>query len=64
MTEKFSKTHHEIISEIGAILSRLGANSGTMANVMSWGDTQESEATLQNLKDENKMANGGITISG
>jgi hypothetical protein len=49
--EKFSKVHHEIVSEIGSVLSSLGANSGIMANIMSWGDTQDSEQTLQNLKD-------------
>ena len=49
--EKFSKIHHEIISEIGNVLSSLGANSGIMANIMSWGDTQDSTETLQNLKD-------------
>ena len=51
MDEKFSKIHHKIISEIGTILSDLGANAGIMANVMSWGDTQNSEQTLVNLRD-------------
>lgn len=51
LEEKFSEIHHKIISEIGSVLSYLGANSGIMSNVMSWGDTQDSEETLQNLKD-------------
>lgn len=51
MEEKFSKTHHKIISGLGTILSHLNANSGIMAIVMSWGDTQDSEATLEMLND-------------
>lgn len=54
LEEKFSKIHHKIISEIGDVLSSLGANSGIMANIMSWGDTQDSEQTLQNLIDYRK----------
>ncbi len=51
MKEKFSKVHHEIVSEIGDILSSCNANSGIMSNIMSWGDTQDSEDTLQCLRD-------------
>lgn len=54
MDEKFSKIHFKIINELGTLLSHLGADSGSMANVMSWGDTQDSEATYQNLKDWNE----------
>ncbi len=54
LEEKFSEIHHKIISEIGDILSHFGANSGIMANIMSWGDTQDSEQTLQNLIDYRK----------
>jgi hypothetical protein len=51
MNEKFTPTHRQIISGIGTLLSSLNANSGIMAIVMSWGDTQDSEATLEMLND-------------
>jgi hypothetical protein len=54
MSEKFSKIHHEIISEIGTVLGSLNANSGVMSNIMSWGDTQDSEQTLKLLIDYRK----------
>ena len=51
MSEQFTETHHKIISGLGTLLSSLNANSGIMAIVMSWGDTQNSEDTLQMLND-------------
>ncbi len=51
MPEQFTETHHKIISGLGTLLSSLNANSGIMAIVMSWGDTQDSEDTLQMLND-------------
>jgi len=48
--ESFSKIHHEIVSEIVSVLTHLGAGYGIVANVASWGDTQDSETTLDNLK--------------
>ena len=48
--ENFSKIHHEIVSEIVTVLTHLGAGSGIVANVASWGDTQDSENTLDMLK--------------
>lgn len=51
MTEQFTKTHFKIVDGIGTILSSLNANSGIMSIVMSWGDTQNSEDTLQMLND-------------
>lgn len=55
MSEDFSEIHHKIISEIGTLLSSLGADSGAMAAVMSWGDTQDSAATLQMLEEYNAL---------
>lgn len=55
--EKFKSIHHEIISEIGNILSGLNADSGAMSAVMSWGDTMDSKATLNCLKDYNLKFN-------
>lgn len=52
--EQFSKTHYEIISELGTVLSHLKAGSGIMAIYMSWGDTMDSESTLQMAKDYNE----------
>jgi hypothetical protein len=49
--EVFSQTHHEIIKNLGYILSSLNANSGIMAVIMSWGDTMDSENTLIMIKD-------------
>lgn len=57
MDEKFTNIHHEIISEIGNILSSLNADSGAMSAVMSWGDTMNSKATLKSLKDYNLKFN-------
>lgn len=57
MSEKFTRTHHEIVSEIGNILSSLNADSGAMSAVMSWGDTMGSKATLNCLKDYNLKFN-------
>ena len=57
MDEKFTNIHHEIISEIGNILSSLSADSGAMSAVMSWGDTMNSKATLKCLKDYNLKFN-------
>jgi hypothetical protein len=54
MKEKFTKTHHEIIDELGTILSHLGANSGIMAIFMSWGDGQDSKSTLEMAKGYNE----------
>jgi hypothetical protein len=51
MSEQFTETHHKIINGLGTILSSLNANSGIMAIVMSWGDTQDSEATLEMVND-------------
>ena len=50
LKEKFSNVHHEIVSEIVTVLTHLGAGSGIVANVASWGDTQDSENTLDMLK--------------
>ncbi len=47
----FSETHHQIIGQLGTILSHLKANSGIMAAIMSWGDTQNSADTLTALTD-------------
>ena len=55
MSEQFTKTHHEIINGLGTILSSLNANSGVMSIVMSWGDTQDSESTLEMLNDYIKI---------
>ena len=49
MSEQFLETHHKIIDGLGTLLSSLNANSGIMAIVMSWGDTQNSEDTLEML---------------
>lgn len=49
--EDFSETHHKIIGYLGSIVSSLGANSGVMAILMSWGDTMNSEQTLDMAKD-------------
>ena len=49
--EQFSEVHHKIIDGLGTVLSSLGANSGIMSIVMSWGDTQDSVSTLQMLND-------------
>lgn len=49
--EQFSEVHHKIISGLGTLFSNLGANSGIMAIIMSWGDTQNSQDTLQMLND-------------
>ena len=57
MDEKFTNIHHEILSEIGNILSSLNADSGAMSAVMSWGDTMNSKATLKSLKDYNLKFN-------
>ena len=51
MLEKFTEEHHKIISGLGTVLSHLNANSGIMAIFMSWGDTQNSEDTLEMLND-------------
>jgi len=64
MEEKFTEIHHQITIEFGKILSSLGANSGVMALMMSWGDTQDSESTLEMLKDYNqKYSTSKSTIS-
>ena len=49
--EDFSEIHHKIISGLGTILSSFGAGCGIMAIFMSWGDTQNSEETLEQLTD-------------
>jgi hypothetical protein len=49
--EKFSETHHKIISQLGHIVSDIGASSGVMAILMSWGDTMNSEQTLDMLTE-------------
>lgn len=51
LNEQFSEVHHKIVDGLGTILSSLGANSGIMSIVMSWGDTQDSVSTLQMLND-------------
>jgi hypothetical protein len=51
LEEEFSETHHKIIEGFGALLSSLGANSGIMAIIMSWGDTQDSKNTLEMVND-------------
>ena len=50
---KFTKTQYAIIEEIIKAAIDLGANSGLVANIASWGDTLSDEDTLQNLKDWN-----------
>lgn len=49
--ENFSNVHHKIIDGLGTVLSGLGADSGIMSIVMSWGDTQDSMSTLEMLND-------------
>jgi len=49
--EKFSETHHKIISQLGHIVGNLGASSGVMSILMSWGDTMNSEQTLDMAKE-------------
>ena len=49
--EEFSETHRKIVECIGAIASDLGANSGVMAIIMSWGDTMNSEQTVDMAMD-------------
>lgn len=51
MNEQFTETHHKIVSALGTLFSSLKANSGIMAIIMSWGDTQNSEDTLIMLDD-------------
>jgi len=53
--EKFSKIHHKIIAEITTVLTHLGAGSGIVSNVASWGDTQDAEETLKCLQDYRKQ---------
>lgn len=48
--EKFSETHHKIVDGLGTLFSHLGAGSGIMAIVMSWGDTMDSKQTLKMLE--------------
>ncbi|MFW2078844.1 hypothetical protein ACG94X_14205 [Acinetobacter sp. ULE_I010] len=54
--EKLSKVQLEIIAEIQRSFDLLGANSGLMACVGSWGDTLPQEDILQMLKDWNDQA--------
>lgn len=51
MEEQFTEIHHKITNGFGVIFSHLGANSGIMALIMSWGDTQDSISTLEMLED-------------
>lgn len=51
MSEQFTETHFKIVDALGTILSSLNANSGIMSIVMSWGDCQDSESTLEMLND-------------
>ena len=50
---KLTKTQNEIVSEIGTATANLGAPSGLMSIIMSWGDTMNDKETLQALKDWN-----------
>lgn len=50
---KLTQTQYEIIAEIAKAAEKLGANSGLIANIMSWGDTLPDNEILDNLRDWN-----------
>lgn len=54
--EKLPQIQLDIIGEISKSLELLGANSGLMACVGSWGDTLPQEDILQMLKEWNDKA--------
>ncbi|RFS17214.1 hypothetical protein [Emticicia sp. C21] len=63
MEEKFSEIHHQIVDELGTAFSKLGADIGLMAIVMSWGDTLESKIVLQQLQHYNNARQYQTTTS-
>lgn len=54
--EKLSEVQLDIISEIKKSLELLGADSGLMTCVSSWGDTLPQEDILKMIKDWNDQA--------
>lgn len=51
LEEEFSETHHKIVDCLGTLFSSLKENSGIMALIMSWADTQNSINTLSMMED-------------
>lgn len=49
--EYFRDSHHKIIDGLGSVLSSLGADSNIMMIFMSWGDTMNSQNTLDMLTE-------------
>lgn len=56
IVKKLPQIQIDIIGEISNSLALLGANSGLMACVTSWGDTLPQEDILQMLKEWNDKA--------
>lgn len=56
--ETLTSTQYAIINELATALVDLGATSGLIAIVMSWGDTLPENEILDMLKDWNKRYPG------
>jgi len=53
---KLTDTQYEIIGELATAMSALGASSGLLAIVSSWGDTLPEIEILAMIKDWNQRA--------
>jgi hypothetical protein len=53
---KLTNTQYEILGELMNAMSAIGAGSGLLSIVGSWGDTLPESEILAMLKDWNKLA--------